>query len=143
MRAGEAAKQQGKGIFECFHLALLRAKHVDKKDIANREVLIAIAREVGMDVNQFRKDLFDRRLLAKIGEDYTRGVEEHGIWGTPTLVFNGCQAAYLKLRPAPPPEEAAGLFEELFEIIHGRPYVIELKRPRIPMTLLSNFKKGN
>ena len=143
LRAGEAAKQQGKGIFECFHLALLRAKHVDKKDIANREILIAIAREVGMDVNQFRKDLFDRKLLAKIGEDYTRGVEEHGVWGTPTLVFNGGQAAYLKLRPAPPPEEAAGLFEELFGVIHGRPYVVEIKRPRIPTTLLSNFKKGN
>ncbi len=139
MRAGEAAKQQGKELFECFHLGLLRAKHVEKKDITDREVLIAVAREAGMDVNQFRKDLFDRSLLAKIGEDYTRGVEEHGVWGTPTLVFNGCQAAYLKLRPAPPPEEAAGLFEELFGIIHGRPYVIEVKRPRISPSLLSKI----
>jgi len=139
-RGGEAAKLQGRGIFECFHMALLRAKHVERKDIANREVLIEIAREVRMDVNKFREDLFSRRILAKIGEDYTRGVEEHGIWGTPTLVFNGRQAAYLKLRPAPPPEESARLFEELFTIIHGRPYVIEVKRPRVPPALVSDFK---
>ncbi len=143
LRAGEAARRQGKEIFERFHLALLGAKHWEKKDIADREVLMAVAREVGMDAGKFRQDLFDRSLLAKIGEDYTRGVQEHGIWGTPTFVFNGCQAAYVKLRPAPPPEEAVGLFEELFHIIHDRPYVIEVKRPRIPPALLSPFKKGN
>ena len=140
LRAGEAAKMQGKERFECFHVALLRAKHVEKRDIANTEVLIAVAMEAGLDVNKFRKDLPSRSLLAQIGKDYTRGVEEHGVWGTPTLVFNGHQAAYLKLRPAPPPEESAGLFEELFHIIHGRPYVIEVKRPRVPPALVSDFK---
>jgi hypothetical protein len=56
----------------------------------------------------------------------------YGVWGTPTLVFNGRQAAYLKVRPAPPPEEAAKLFEELYDIIYRRPYVVEVKGPRVP-----------
>jgi predicted DsbA family dithiol-disulfide isomerase len=131
-RAGEAARLQGKEAFERFHVALLRARHVEKRDIADRDVLVDVAEGVGLDAGRFQQDLARRSLLAEIGEDYTRGVEEHGVWGTPTLVFNGRQAAYLKLRPAPPPDESAKLFEELFDVIHNRPYVIEVKRPRMP-----------
>ena len=132
LRAGEAARLQGKEAFERFHIALLRARHVEKRDIADLEVLIEVAIEAGLDGDRFPQDLSNRSLMAKNGEDYTRGVEEHGVWGTPTLVFNGRQAAYLKLRPAPPSEESVKLFEELFAIIHGRPCVIEVKRPRLP-----------
>ena len=131
-RGGEAARLQGKELFERFHMALLRARHVEKRDIANPEVLIEVALEAGLDVDRFRQDLPNRNLLAKIGEDYVWGVKEHGVWGTPTLVFNGRQAAYLKVRSAPPPEEAVKLFEELFDIIYRRPYVVEVKRPREP-----------
>jgi predicted DsbA family dithiol-disulfide isomerase len=131
-RGGEAARLQGKELFERFHMALLRARHVENWDIASPEFLIEVAKKAGLDVDRFRQDLPNRNLLAKIGEDYIRGAKEHGIWGTPTLVFNGRQAAYLKMRPAPPPEESVKLFEELFDIIHDRPYVIEVKRPRLP-----------
>ena len=130
-RAGEAVRLQGRELFDRFHMALLRARHGEERDIANPEVLMVVAKEVGLDVDMFRQNLLSRSMLAKIGEDYTRGMKEHGIWGTPTLVFNGLQAAYLKLRPAPPSEESVKLFEELFDIIHGRPYVIEVKRPRL------------
>ena len=129
-RGGEAARLQGKELFERFHMALLRARHVEKRDIANPEVLIEVALEAGLDVDRFRQDLPNRNLLAKIGEDYVQGVKGHGVWGTPTLVFNGRRAAYLKVRPAPPPEEAVKLFEELFDILYRRPYVVEVKRPR-------------
>jgi predicted DsbA family dithiol-disulfide isomerase len=131
-RGGEAARLQGKERFERFHMALLRARHAEDRDIANPEVLIEVAKKVGLDIDKFRQELSSRSLLTKVAENYTRGVEEHGVWGTPTLVFNGRQAAYLKLKPAPPPEESLKLFEELFDIIHGRPYVIEVKRPRLP-----------
>ena len=130
-RGGEAARLQGKDLFQRFHMALLRARHVEKLDIADPEILIRLAGEAGLDEDRFRKDLPDRNLLTKIREDYTRGVKEHGIWGTPTLVFNGQQAAYLKLKPAPPPQEAVKLFEELFAVIYHRPYVVEVKRPRV------------
>ncbi len=130
-RAAEAARLQGKDIFERFHIALLRGRHAEKRDIADREVLIELAKISELNLDRFRKDLSNRSLLAKIGENYTRGVREHGIWGTPTLVFNGRQAAYLKLKPAPPTaSESAKLFEQLFDLIHDRPYVIEVKRPR-------------
>ena len=131
-RGGEAARLQGKELFGRFHMALLRARHAEDEDIANPEVLIQVAMEAGMNVDRFRQDLPNRNLLAKIGADYIRGVKEHGIWGTPTLVFNGRQAAYLKLKPAPPEEESVKLFEELFDLIYRRPYVVEVKRPKVP-----------
>ncbi len=131
-RAARAARMQGKDAFARFHLALLRARHEQKREIADPQVLAAVADEAGLDMARFQRYLPDRSLLAKIGEDYTRGAQDHGVWGTPTLVFNGSQAAYLKLRPAPPASEAVTLFDELFDIIHGRPYVVEVKRPRQP-----------
>ena len=130
-RAAEAARLEGKEAFERFHIGLLRARHEEKWDISDRQIMIEVATRAGLNVERFRLGLANRSLLAKIGEDYTRGVKEHGVWGTPTLVFNGQQAAYLKLRPAPPAEESVKLFEELFDIVYGRPYVIEVKRPRL------------
>jgi predicted DsbA family dithiol-disulfide isomerase len=130
LRAGEAAKLQGKETFDRFHLALLRARHEQKREIADPLVLTEVARESGLDAVRFQRELSDRSLLVKIGEEYTHGAQEHGIWGTPTLVLENGQAAYLKLRPAPTGEEAVKLFEELFNLIRNRPYVIELKRPK-------------
>ena len=128
-RAAEAAKLQGEEAFERFHMALLRARHVDKRDVADRAVIMETAREAGLNLERFQRDLADRSLMAKIGEDYERGVQDHGVWGTPTLVFDGGQSAYLKLRPAPPVEDSVKVFEEMRDVI-SRPYVIEIKRPR-------------
>ena len=128
-RAAEATRLQGEEAFDRFRMALLRARHVDKRDIADRAVLTETAREAGLDLERFQRDLADRSLMAKIGEDYERGVQDHGIWGTPTLVFDGGQSAYLKIRPAPPAEDSVRVFEELRDVIN-RPYVIEIKRPR-------------
>jgi hypothetical protein len=130
LRAGKAARRQGQDAFEQFHIRLLRARHEEDQDIADPVVLAEVAIAAGLDAGRFRRDLADRRLLATIGEDYVRGEEQHGVWGTPTLVLNGRKAAYLKMRPAPPAEEAVSLFESLFDLIHDRPYIIEVKRPR-------------
>jgi predicted DsbA family dithiol-disulfide isomerase len=130
-RGAEAARLQGEEGFERYHTALLRARHAEDRDISDPKVLIEVAMEAGLEVDRFRQDLPNRNLLPRIGEDYIRGVTEHGIWGTPTLVFNGRQAAYLKLKLAPPPEDSVKLFEELFDLIYRRTYVIEVKRPRV------------
>ena len=130
LRAGKAAQLQGREAFDRFHMGLLQARHESGADVADPEVLESIARESGLDVPRFQRDLQDRRLLVTIGEEYNRGADQHGVWGTPTLVFDQGRAAYLKLRPAPPEDQAVRLFEELFDLIHDRPYVIEVKRPR-------------
>jgi predicted DsbA family dithiol-disulfide isomerase len=129
-RAAEAAKAQGPEAFERFHMALFQARHEERRDISDRAVLADLAREAGLDANRFQQDLADRSLMARIGEDYEQGVQQHGIWGTPTLVFNGRSAAYLKLQSAPPADDAVSFFDDLVQMVDRRPYVVEVKRPR-------------
>ena len=130
--AAIAARNQGEDAFERFHAALLAAKHEDGQDHGRRETLLAVAESVGLDTERFERDLADRSLLPKIGEDYTEGRERYGVFGTPTFVFPTGEAAYLKMLPAAPAEEALPVFEEFVRTTRERSYISEIKRPRRP-----------
>ena len=131
-RAAVAARNQGEEAFQRFHQVLLEAKHERGKDHGRRETLEAVAESVGLDRERFGRDLDDRSLLSRIGEDYTEGREQHGVFGTPTFVFPTGAAAYLKLLPPPPPDEAVAVFEDFVRTARDRPYLTEIKRPRRP-----------
>lgn len=133
LRAGEAARLQGKQEFERFHLALLTARHGGNGRIPLDQVepLVSVASEVGLDVSLFRGSLSDRRLLRNIGRDHTQGAEEHGVFGTPTFVFDNGNAVYLKAF-IPPPEDSVPAFEHFVALMAHRSYLGELKRPQPP-----------
>ena len=57
------------------------------------------------------------------------GVRRFKVFGTPTLIFDNGLGAYLRLKPPPPPEEALRVFEDFYDIVARRPYVLEVKRP--------------
>ncbi|MBI2848708.1 MAG: thioredoxin domain-containing protein [Chloroflexi bacterium] len=129
-QAAEAARCQGPEAFQSMHFALLRARHERSQDLALETTIMGAAQEEGLDLERFRRDLRDRSLLKRLGEDHREAVEKHGIFGTPTLIFQNGLGAYLKMKPPPPPEEAVEVFESLYRIIAQRPYIIEVKRPR-------------
>jgi predicted DsbA family dithiol-disulfide isomerase len=131
--AAIAARNQGTASFEAFHYGLLHAKHVDGKNHGRRSVLLAVAEAAGLDMERFERDLADASLLERIGEDYEHARNTFGVFGTPTLVFPCGAAAYLKMRPAPPAEEALVVWDSVTSIICDRPYIAEIKRP-IPPT---------
>ncbi len=83
---------------------------------------------MGLETDQFRKDLADRRLLAKLTEDHTFAVENLGVFGTPTLVFAKSQAIFLKMSPPPSPEESLPVFMELHHLADQRRCIQEIKR---------------
>ena len=128
-RAAEAARQQGEVPFSSFHVALLQAKHEQGRDIADINLLIELARDVGLKMVQFQKDLNNRSLLAKLAKDHTVAVDTLGIFGTPTLVFPGRKAVFLKLASPPPPSESLAVFDEIRCIAERRQYIMEIKRP--------------
>ena len=130
-RAAEAARRQGEAAFASFHIALLRAKHEQSQDIADVNTLIKVAKSVDLEMPQFQKELGDRRLLAKLAEDHTFAVKSLGAFGTPTLVFPGSQAIFLKMSP-PSPEECLSVFAELRLLAEERQYIREIKRPQSP-----------
>ncbi len=131
-RAAEASRRQGVAAFDSFHMSLLRARHEQNRDIADKNTLIEVAESVGLEMIRFRKDLGDRQLLAKLAEDHTFAVESLGIFGTPTLVFPGRQAVFLKMSPSPSPEECLPTFINLRHVIERTPCIQEVKRTQHP-----------
>jgi predicted DsbA family dithiol-disulfide isomerase len=131
-RGAEAAKQQGEDAFINYHYAILEARHVEDKNIGRKEVVIEAARTAGLDVDAFEKALADRSLMANIGDDYDNARDVHGVFGTPTFVFPGGEAAYIKMRPKAPDEEAVTVWNDFVSSVVNRPYVHEVKRPTKP-----------
>ena len=130
--AAEAARCQGEDAFNRFHSALLHARHVQGKDIAERSVLAEVASGVGLDMPRFQEDLVERELLSTLVEDHRTAVEEFGVFGTPTVVFPGGRAVFIKLTEVPPAGDAPALFQELVQLSTVRTYVREIKRPQRP-----------
>jgi predicted DsbA family dithiol-disulfide isomerase len=128
-QAAEAAWQQGESAFNAFHITLLKAKHERQRDIADAKTLIEVAESSGLEMERFRKDLSDRRLVTKLASDHTYAVEALGIFGTPTLVFPEKQAVFLKMSSPPPPEECLPIFNEIYTLAYRRRVILEIKRP--------------
>lgn len=129
-RASEAARRQGPTPFAAFHFALLEARHVHKADIADRTVILSVAESANLDMERFKRDLEDPDILRGLAADHTYAVEQLGIFGTPTFVFPGNLAGYVRLMPAPTDRgEALRVFDLLRQSIGETPNLFEIKRP--------------
>ncbi len=121
--------QFGPAAFARFHMAVFRAYHVHKRDIAHPLELLAIAREVDLDTTVLMDDLRTRKYKAAVGADHEEASQPHNIFGVPTILFNGVEPTFVKL--------AAGDWEgaddlELFYDLHKlatRSAVLEVKKP--------------
>jgi predicted DsbA family dithiol-disulfide isomerase len=128
-KAAESARRQGR--FEAFHLALLDARHRDRRDIESAEVVEEIARRAGLDLDRFWRNVADPTILQRLERDHAEARDVHGVFGTPTLVFPG-GAAYLRLARVLEGTEALRVFDSVAGTIGGEPEVLEIKRPVRP-----------
>jgi predicted DsbA family dithiol-disulfide isomerase len=129
-KAAEAARRQDG--FEDFHMRLLRARHLDRVDIDDIDVLERVADESGLERDRFRKDVADPKILAALSRDHRGAVAEYGVFGTPTLVFPGGAAAYLRLSEAPEAPDSLRIFDRVVSIAAEEPRILEIKRPVKP-----------
>lgn len=132
LHAAVAARRQGEDAFRRFHTALLALKHDQERDHGDSATILEAANSAGLDMTQFAADLSNRSLLEEVRDDYLAGRERHNVFGTPTFVFANGNAAYLKLQPVPPPEEAVPFWDDFVCDVRDRPFVREIKRPRDP-----------
>ena len=132
-KAGEAARRQGLEVFNRFHLALLEARHGGARRITlnNEEHITQIAKVEQLNVPRFIDDLRDPTLLKRISSDHMRAVEDYGVFGTPTFVFENGNAVYMKSF-VPPKEDSMEFFEHFIALMANRSYLGELKRPQPP-----------
>jgi hypothetical protein len=110
-------------------MAVFRAYHVHKRDIANPLELLAVAREVDLDTTVLAEDLRTRTYKKAVGADHEESSEPYNIFGVPTIFCNGQEPAFVKLAAgAWEGSEDLELFYDLFKLA-TRPYVLEIKKP--------------
>ena len=131
-QAAHAARKQGDEAFRRFHAALFRKRHVEGRNLGRQQVLEAAAEEAGLDLERFRADLASNEVLEVIREDYERGRNDLGVFGTPTIVFDNDQGAYLVLNYRNLPDDPIQFWHDFVETVRNRPSVLEIKRPRRP-----------
>jgi predicted DsbA family dithiol-disulfide isomerase len=129
-KAAEAARRQN--AFEQLHAPLLEARHRDRLDIDEVEVVERVAVDAGLDLKRFREDIADPKILDSLERDHMHARAEHGVFGTPTFVFPDGASAYVRLAEAPDAAAAPGIFDRLISIVAGEPSILEIKRPRRP-----------
>lgn len=128
--ASKAALNQGDSSFLKFHIATFEAMHDEGEDIANGKVLRDIAKNAGLDLEQFDQDMKRDETWQAVGEDHTESKRKYNVFGVPTLIFGQEQAVYVKLESIPESrEERESLFNMISRMGTERPYLLELKRP--------------
>ena len=129
-QAAEAARRQGR--FEDFHMPLLEARHRDRLDLDDPAVVERVAADAGLDIRKFRSDLTASDILDALARDHRQAVQEHGVFGTPTLLFADGAAAYVRLSESVSGDGAVEVFDRLVAIAADEPRIVEIKRPRRP-----------
>ena len=132
LRAGQAARRQGEDALRAFLPLLLNARHQDRADLNDAALLQRLAGEAGLDMERFTADLNDRSTLDEIAASHTHAVEELGVFGTPTFVFEGGGSAFLKLIRPQENEQALSAFNSLLGLMRDEVFVGEVKRPQPP-----------
>ena len=132
LRAGAAAKRQGEDAMRRYMPMLLKARHEERKDLGDKDLLKEIAAQANLDLGQFVKDLDDRSTLDDIAASHKEAVEDHGVFGTPTFVFENGASAFLKLIRPKTPEQAEKAFDSLINVMSSNIFIGEVKRPQPP-----------
>jgi predicted DsbA family dithiol-disulfide isomerase len=73
---------------EAIHDALFRAYFVDGRNIGDAQVLLEIAKQVGLDEEKAREVLEKRSFKAAIDADWEKS-RDYGVTGVPTFVHDG------------------------------------------------------
>ncbi|HAA12319.1 MAG TPA: hypothetical protein DCE41_11705 [Cytophagales bacterium] len=83
--AAEFARAQGK--LEEFHVAMMKAYFGDTKNIGEMEVIMEVAKEVGLDLLKLEEALVTSAYEDDLMQDLA-DARQWGITGTPTLIIN-------------------------------------------------------
>jgi predicted DsbA family dithiol-disulfide isomerase len=91
LEAAKCVELQDPGQFPRYHMALFRAFFERCQDISNREIVMEIAEDFGLDVAQLTRDLDSGKGEKLLLADY-KGVKQDGsIFGVPVAMFPGGQ----------------------------------------------------
>ena len=81
------AAQQGEAAFFAFDLRVRRAFFAESRNIGRRDVLLELAREVGLDLASLTRELDSGRPRQAVLAEAQAGQEQYRVRGTPTLML--------------------------------------------------------
>ncbi len=129
-RAAEAARRQGEEAYARMHWGLLEGRHQRRKDFREPADIESIARDAGLDMAQFRRDVADRSLLQRVAAEHTEAVTKHHLFGTPTFVFEQGGPIFVRIRAHETAAEAVRAFEMFRALFVAQANFDEVKRPQ-------------
>ena len=130
-QAAHAAVKQGEDAFRRMHAALYLKRHQGGRNLGKQDVLEAAATEAGLDLDRFRADLESDEVFAIVRDHYTEA-RELGVFGTPTIMFENGEGAYLQINFRSLPKDPVVFWHEFVATVRDRPEVREIKRPQKP-----------
>ena len=128
------------GAVDRYRLLVSRARHGLGRDVTEREFLLELADEAGVDAPALGRLLDDEEALAwgraRIAEDWADARGEFEIFGVPTVRVDGVPPFYLRLERVPRGDDARELLESIRAFGRRLPQVVEIKVPeraRVPV----------
>lgn len=125
----EASRQQGADAYERLHWTLLEGRHEHRKDFRDPTDLEELILKANLDLKQLKRDLKNKSLLSDIAHSHTQAVKLHGIFGTPTFVFENGKSFFMRIQSPSEEIEATRIFENLLDLFVDRDSIAEVKRP--------------
>lgn len=123
--AGHETVRQAAGDVDAYRTEAFHAWHETdaRLDIAD---VVAFASAAGVTTDAAAV----RDALASVGDEH-RSAEERGVFGSPTMVFDDDEAAYVQLATVPSDDDAPAVWDTVREVSRTRP-LLEIKRPVPP-----------
>jgi len=87
LEAAHCARNQGAKVFERFHFGLFRAYFERNRDISEREVLLDVAGDSGLDVRRLAGDMETARGRVEIEHKRVERMAGGNFAGVPTVFF--------------------------------------------------------
>ena len=90
LEAAKCAALQGEDAFRAYDLALFSAYFEGCQDVADREVLLELARRTGLDLERFARDLDSRSQQPLVMAEFLECLDTFGSYaqGVPLTSFN-------------------------------------------------------
>jgi predicted DsbA family dithiol-disulfide isomerase len=89
LEAGVAAQRQGEETFHRFHPALFRSFFVGSKSLIDKDNLVNVARDSGLDMTAFLRDIEDPLLQESVRRQCEEATENYFVSAVPTVIIGG------------------------------------------------------
>ncbi len=131
--AGIVVRDRYPDQFPAVHRALFVARHDERRDVRDPDVVASVLKDHGVDATSVLADIEDGWPLQILRAEHTEAADTLGVWGVPTFI-QGDRAVFVRLldRPDQNPATSTRTIERVLDLIGDFPALNEFKYTRLP-----------